>query len=215
MRHRHFLNHLRSQRDFGDACFDERHFQHGHFHRHGPRGPFGRHGRHRGGVDDGEHLLKRLLGHGDLRMVVLYFIEEKPRHGYELIKLIEAKSHGQYSPSPGVIYPTLTYLEDTGLVKTKELDEKKQYSITADGTAFLKENRENAEAILQRLEDIGKRRAAFEAESQGEPFTREDRSEIKNVFHALKAELRSSRFSNNKKEILQILKRALSEIQKL
>lgn len=204
---------------------------------HGRRGPHGHgdgphmgRGQHRGhdhrmgpGMDPRmdprfeDFSIKRLLAHGDLRFVVLLLIEEKPRHGYELIKLIEAKSSGQYAPSPGVIYPTLTYLEETGLVKTKMIDEKKQYTITADGTEHLEENRVHADGILKRLEEAGAKLAAMKAEATSEPFENDERFEIREVFHAIKTELKASSGTTLKikKEILQILKKTLLDIQKL
>ena len=77
-----------------------------------------RHGRRRPpwhGLDD---MMRagRMLAQGDLRLVALAFIAEQPRHGYEIIKLVEEKTADWYSPSPGIIYPTLTYLEEAGYV---------------------------------------------------------------------------------------------------
>jgi DNA-binding PadR family transcriptional regulator len=158
----------------------------------------------------------RLLAHGDLRTVVLLLIEEQARHGYELIKLIEEKSSGQYAPSPGVIYPTLTYLEETGFVKTKEENGKKQYSITAEGKEFLDENRELAESILKRLEQIGAERAKAETEEK-EPLGRGQHAEVRNAFHALRNALRnpSGKAAKRKKEILAVLEKARAEIEAL
>ncbi len=175
------------------------------------RGHRGHHG------SDGHHEIRRLLAHGDLRFVVLALIEEKPRHGYELIKQIETKSSGQYAPSPGVIYPTLTYLEETGLVKTTLLDEKKQYSITKEGSVLLGENREFAKGILQRLESMGAKLASAKADSGEESFGDHDRSEIKLAFHAIRHELRSLAplSAKMKIEVLKILEKTRIEIQKL
>src|SRR5262245_35348712 len=120
------------------------HFGHGRrFARgeHGPEGPHFGHGRHgRGGGRSG---LGRFFAHGDLRLVILHLIEEKPRHGYEIIKAIEERVGGAYSPSPGVIYPTLTLLEELGYVtaSTSEGGAKKLHEIAAEGRAFLKANR--------------------------------------------------------------------------
>lgn len=162
--------------------------------------------------------MKRLLAHGDLRFVVLLLIEEKPRHGYELIKLIESKSSNQYSPSPGVIYPTLTYLEETGLVKTKVHQDKKQYSITPEGAKHLEENREISSGILKRLKEMGAQLASAKAEASTDSFAEGERAEIKQAFHAIKTELKGSpaeTLKKNKKQILAILKRTLTDIQAL
>ena len=110
--------------------------------RHGRRGRrrhgFGRSGRH--GMGDGGDDIRvgRMLGQGDLRLIMLALIAEQPRHGYEIIKLIEDKTEGSYSPSPGIVYPTLTYLEETGYVTAQAYGAKKLYTITGDGHAHLK-----------------------------------------------------------------------------
>ena len=113
----------------------------------------------------------RMLAQGDLKLLALVLIAEQPRHGYELIKLIEEKTSGAYSPSPGVIYPTLTFLEEAGYVTAEAEGAKKRYTITAEGRAYLDENRDIADMVLARLEAIGKklarRRRAWE-EQHGE-----------------------------------------------
>jgi DNA-binding PadR family transcriptional regulator len=106
-----------------------------------------RHGRQgRGGG------LGRFFAHGDLRLVILHLIAEKPRHGYEIIKAIEERVAGAYSPSPGVIYPTLTLLEELGYVTVSTGDgAKKLHEITAEGRAFLDANRRAVDALLARM----------------------------------------------------------------
>lgn len=97
--------------------------------------------------------LGRLFAHGDLSLVVLYLIAEKPRHGYEIIKAIEAMVGGSYSPSPGTIYPALTLLEDQGAV-TVEAGEgnRKLYHITPAGQDALAANRAAVEMLLGRMQ---------------------------------------------------------------
>src|SRR5690242_16604715 len=124
----------------------------GGHHRHG--GFFGRHGR--GGGGDGFRM-GRKLGAGDLQLLLLHLLSENPRHGYELIKELENRTSGYYAPSPGVIYPALTYLEEIGFTEVEAEGNKKLYRITETGTAFLKENRANAEAMLNELSEIGRR----------------------------------------------------------
>jgi DNA-binding PadR family transcriptional regulator len=98
----------------------------------------------------------RPFDQGDLRFVILQLIAEKPRYGYELIKAIEEKLGGAYSPSPGVVYPTLTMLEELGYATVSSSEGgKKLYAITPDGTAFLDANRETVAGIFQRMEKIG------------------------------------------------------------
>jgi DNA-binding PadR family transcriptional regulator len=111
-----------------------------------------------GGGGDWFHI-GRMLAQGDLKLLALALIAEQPRHGYELIKLLEEKTSGGYSPSPGVVYPTLTFLEEAGYVTAEIEGAKKRYAITEEGRAYLEENRDVAEAILERLAAIGRKLA--------------------------------------------------------
>jgi DNA-binding PadR family transcriptional regulator len=98
----------------------------------------------------------RFFDHGDLRYLLLKLIADKPRHGYELIKAIEEALGGAYSPSPGVIYPTLTMLEDLGYVAAAAEGNKRLYTITEEGRAFLAANAAQVEAVFRRLEEAGR-----------------------------------------------------------
>jgi len=127
-------------------------------------GPFGRGFGGRGGPggsrgfgDEGDGRIGRFLMQGDLRLVVLALIEKEPRHGYEIIKHIEDLTYGFYAPSPGVIYPTLTYLEEAGYVVAEADGNKKRYAITEEGRKYLDENRNFAAVILDRLSQIAER----------------------------------------------------------
>ena len=94
----------------------------------------------------------RMFEQGSLRLVILHLLQEKPRHGYEMIKEIEQLAGGDYSPSPGVVYPTLTLLDELGYAAVEaETGGKKLYRITAEGQLFLSENRPALESVLQRL----------------------------------------------------------------
>ena len=122
----------------------ERRFARGDHH-HGEE----RHGRHGRGGRSG---LGRFFAHGDLRLVILNLIAEKPRHGYEIIKAIEEKLAGAYSPSPGVVYPTLTMLEELGHATVANSEGgKKLYTITEEGTAFLAQNKAAVDAVFARI----------------------------------------------------------------
>ena len=95
---------------------------------------------------------------GELRLVLLKLIADEPRHGYELIKAIEELTEGDYAPSPGVVYPTLTMLEDIGLiVERKSKDSKKVYEATDEGRAHLAENAAEVAELIERLEGHGKK----------------------------------------------------------
>ena len=97
----------------------------------------------------------RMLVQGDLRLIALALIAEQPRYGYEIIKLLEDKTAGWYSPSPGIVYPTLTYLEEAGHVTVQAEGAKKLYAITDEGRAHLEQNRVFVDAVLERLAAIG------------------------------------------------------------
>ncbi len=102
----------------------------------------------------------RVFDHGDLRWVVLALIAERPRHGYEIIKEIEERVGGAYSPSPGVIYPTLTFLEETGLVSASDTDGgRKLYTILAEGEAQLATHRAAVDALFQKMAWVRERSA--------------------------------------------------------
>ena len=134
-----------------------RHFMRGgrHEERHfGGHDGFGRHGRGR----------ERVFDQGDLRLVILHLVAEKPRHGYDLIKAIEERLGGTYSPSPGVIYPTLTMLEEMGLLAQAASEgSRKLFAITPEGEAHLTGNRAALDAILGRMALLGAREAAIPA----------------------------------------------------
>lgn len=138
---------------------------HKHFHHHDGRGKrgwpgfdadfgalFGAGGpRRRGPFGPG-----RMFEQGDLKLVILRLLDEKPRHGYEIIKELEERSGGRYTPSAGAIYPTLTMLEDLGYaVATPEDGGKKVYAITDAGRAHLAENRPAVDELFDRVGQIG------------------------------------------------------------
>jgi DNA-binding PadR family transcriptional regulator len=123
--------------------------QHEAFRRggHGPGG-FGR-WRQGGGMGGREG---RMFDSGELRLVILALIAEKPRHGYEVIKALGERVGGDYSPSPGVVYPTLTLLEDMGYASASiDPASRKLYAITPEGQKFLGDNKPQVDAIFARL----------------------------------------------------------------
>ncbi|WP_245504282.1 PadR family transcriptional regulator [Lichenihabitans psoromatis] len=89
---------------------------------------------------------------GALRLVVLGLIAVEPRHGYDIIKALEARFQGAYSPSPGAIYPMLQMLEEADLVSSVTTGNKRLYSITEAGTAYIEENRAELDKINQQLD---------------------------------------------------------------
>lgn len=130
---------------YGRDCEDR-----GHGRRHrgmgGHRGMRGHEHRGRRGGRSG-----RLFDYGELRLLVLAMIADEPRHGYELIKAIEDRFGGSYTPSPGVIYPTLSWLNDMGYADvTPEAGGRKRYAISDGGKAFLAANQADVDALLAR-----------------------------------------------------------------
>jgi DNA-binding PadR family transcriptional regulator len=106
----------------------------------------------------------RYFEQGDLRYVVLALVAEKPRHGYDIIKDIEERFGGAYSPSPGVIYPLLTMLEELGHVSLNSSEGgKKLYAVTPAGEAELKENDQLVSALFARMADVRDRHAGGRA----------------------------------------------------
>ena len=102
---------------------------------------------------------KRMFEGGELRLVLLKLIADEPRHGYELIKAVEEMTEGEYAPSPGVVYPTLTMLEDMGLIaEAKSKSTKKVYEATEEGRAHLEENSAEVDDLIDRLEGHGQHR---------------------------------------------------------
>ena len=131
----------------------EEHGQH-----HGCRHRHGGFGRHWAGFERGfGGMRERMFDSGHLRLVILQLIADKPSYGYEIIKAIEERLAGAYAPSPGVVYPTLTLLEEEGLARVASTDgNRKLYEATGQGKEYLKANRVHLKAIFGRIEEAGK-----------------------------------------------------------
>ncbi|TGX52106.1 PadR family transcriptional regulator [Sphingomonas gei] len=120
-------------------------------------GVWGMHEGREGGRGGGRG--RRMFDGSELRLILLKLIEEQPRHGYDLIREIEERSGGAYAPSPGVIYPTLTMLDDMALVEARADGTRKAFAITEAGVVELKEKADEVEALFQRLAELGEERA--------------------------------------------------------
>ena len=206
--------------------FGMRHFgSHGEDrHGAGRHGRFGRHHRHHGGGrhgmrGDGGDMMRagRMLAQGDLRLLALALIAEQPRHGYEIIKVLEEKTQGWYAPSPGIVYPTLTYLEEAGYVTAESEGAKKRYPITDEGRTYLEENRDVADMVLERLEMIGKklarRRRAWEeryGEQPGVPPLVQ--AALDNLRAVAVERLKSN--GDTEAKVVELLARAAAELKK-
>jgi DNA-binding PadR family transcriptional regulator len=158
----------------------------------------------------------RKLSSADLQLVVLALLEQRPMHGYELIRALEERSGGFYVPSPGVIYPALTYLDEIGQAAAEPDGQRKLYRITEEGRQHLEAHRGNAEAILEALGRIGSRmdqvREAFAGEEDIDPAASEEHRRAR---HDLKRALMSKRGCGPEeaRRIAEILKRAAAEIR--
>jgi len=111
----------------------------------------------------------RKLAAADLQLLLLALLNEKPSHGYELIKALEERSAGFYSPSPGVIYPALSYLGDVGHATVESEGARKRYHITDEGRAYLEQHRATVDVILDGLARIGGKMAHVRHVFTGEP----------------------------------------------
>jgi DNA-binding PadR family transcriptional regulator len=176
----------------------------------------------------GDFRMGRKLASADLQLVILALLAEKPRHGYELIKAFEERSSGFYSPSPGMIYPALTYLEELGHARVEAEGTRKLYHITDEGRAHLEKNRAVADSILAQLEQVGRRmdrvRRVFADESG---FAEEQESESASGTRArgfrdlwlarreLEIALRENKHASpaEHKRIAEILRRAAAEVR--
>lgn len=114
-------------------------------------------GGRRGGGGRGERgERRRMFDSGELRLVLLKLIADEPRHGYDLIRQIEELTGGAYAPSPGVIYPTLTLLDDMGQIEAQQSEgAKKLFAITDAGRAELEANVDVVDAAIARLTAVG------------------------------------------------------------
>ena len=101
----------------------------------------------------GRRRRQQVFESGEVKYIILRLLKEKPRHGYEIIKELEERMGGCYTPSPGTIYPTLQLLEDQGYVRAVEAEGKRVYHITPEGEAFLEQHRDVIEEILGRVRD--------------------------------------------------------------
>jgi DNA-binding PadR family transcriptional regulator len=205
---------------------------HGHDHRQGWKWAAGRHGGGRfgfgrrgkwdfGGRDPEDWMrARRMLAQGDLRLIALALIAEAPRHGYEIIKLLEEKTAEWYSPSPGIIYPTLTYLEEAGYVTAAAEGSKKLYTITEEGSAYLKANREIVDAVLDRLSALGERVNRWRQRVRGERGERGERGSLPPLSEAALDHLRetiSKRLEGDadaEAHLVEILARAAADMQR-
>ncbi len=129
-------------------------------------GGFSGRGGHEHGEGRGGPRGRRMFDGGELRLVLLKLIADEPRHGYDLIRRIEELTGGAYAPSPGVVYPTLTLLDDMDLIAARQVEgAKKLFEVTEAGTQHLAENAERVEALFARIAEVGAERARTDSAS--------------------------------------------------
>lgn len=177
-------------------------------HHHGDGRRFHRDG-HRFGHRSRGARGGRFLETGDLRLVILRLVADKPRHGYELMKEIEERAGGAYSPSPGVVYPTLTYLEEAGHLAVAGTEgARKLYAITPEGEAALAASRAEADAVLARLGHRGE-------ESSGRPSVFEAARAAHGLKSALRHRLSGGALSDEQaRTIVAILEEATARVER-
>lgn len=162
----------------------------------------------------------RKLGSSELQLIILSLLAGRPRHGYEIIKALEELSKGFYTPSPGMVYPALTYLEEVGYATVEAEGSKKLYRITEAGLAKLDEHRTYADALMAQLARVGSKmervRQAFAGDETspegdvGHAAVDKARRELR---AALVAKLDASPSTEDLQRIAKILKQAADEIQ--
>jgi len=152
---------------------------------------------------------RRMFESGELRLVLLKLIADEPRHGYELIRAIEELTGGEYAPSPGVVYPTLTLLQDMGLIEESPVEgARKPFQVTAEGRAHLEEKSTEVEALLERLADL----APDERNTAGPAIGRA----VKNLMTALSHRISRDGFEDDLlHEIAAILDEAAQRIERI
>ena len=171
-----------------------------------------------GGDDVGWHGFRsgRKLGAEDLQLLILALLAEKPAHGYEIIKALGERSGGFYSPSPGMVYPALTYLEEIGHASVEAEGTRKLYQITEGGRAYLEQNRRVVDTLLSQLRWVGEKMAHVRRAFSGE---REQHDAMSTELRTARSQLRAALFEKlcssdeEQRRVAEILKRAADEIR--
>jgi len=216
--HGHFHGEFEGQGEFAGPFHHHHHHHDGHGLHAGGRHRFGR-GFGRFGFGGGfgmgpESFRGRKMGAVDLRLVLLTLLAERPSYGYELIKALEDRSGGFYSPSPGMVYPALTWLEEVGYASVTSEGAKKLYAITEAGRDYLKEHQAAADSILSQLEHIARRLGRMREAFSGLD-DEEDSADLHEARRELKSALRAVNLRDpaEKSRVLAILREAAAQIR--
>ena len=149
---------------------------------------------------------RRMFEKGDLKYVILDLLEDRPSHGYEVIRALEERFRGFYSPSPGSVYPTLQLLEDLGYVTATQQDGKKVYTIAEEGQRFLEEHRQSVEDIWGRV------RGGWDPEVMEEMH--EIRHELKDLSRMFGRKIQAGRVDRNKlRRIREVIVKSVRDIE--
>jgi DNA-binding PadR family transcriptional regulator len=180
--------------------------------------PFGRHGGRFGGRGD-EFSRGRKFSADDLQVLLVALLVDEARHGYELIRLLEARSNGFYTPSPGMVYPALTYLEEIGHATVTVEGNRKRYAITVAGREYVDANRERIDFIWAKLNFFARkmgmvRRALAGEDADDAPGPNHPLEALMEARHRLKRQLMSRLHASPEEQlrIAQVLERAVREI---
>lgn len=189
--------------------------------------------RFNGAFRGGSHGLRaaKMLASADLQLIILLLLSDKPRHGYELIKALEQHSCGIYTPSPGMVYPALTYLEELGLAAASSEGSKKLYTLTQAGATHLGRNRQAADEAWGQLALVGRKLAHIQRqiaqdEDVAEHFGSDPQGRDRAEWQAMKAEFRALRDDlkaaihekldsslQEKRRILEVMRAAIRDIR--
>ena len=152
---------------------------------------------------------RRMFESGELRLVLLKLIADEPRHGYDLIRAIEEMTGGEYAPSPGIVYPTLTLLQDMGHIEEAPgKGPRKPFQATEEGRKELEERAEEVEALFERLRDLAPRGENMAGPAIGRA--------VKNLMTALGHRLKAEGFDEDLfLEIAAILDEAAQKIERV
>jgi DNA-binding PadR family transcriptional regulator len=226
MRHNHFRGHARCDghgahdhpEGFAGLWYAIGRHRRGHDAFGG--GPFGgRGGRGFGDFGDDGMPRGRQFSSDDLQLLLLALVAEQPSHGYELIKALDTRSNGFYSPSPGMVYPALTYLEELGYVGVTLEGNRKRYELSAEGRAYLEANRERADLILAKLTHFGRKMDLMRRALAGQdPADETEGGWVRELIEARRAlrqalVLRTDASPTEQRRIAAILERAAREIE--
>src|ERR1700693_4703036 len=179
----------------------------------------------------------KMLSSEDLQLIMLALLQDAPLHGYDIIKSLQEHSSGLYTPSPGVVYPALTYLEEAGFAVSETEGSKRRYRITAAGGEYLAKQRATADELLAQLARFGQKMAQFQREYHEDEIAgqewggsgtatggardqdKQEWRQVKAQFHELRHEFKQALFEklhasiDEKRRVLEILRRAIADIR--